>query len=167
MELGESRDLHITHVVTMIAQSENGAWKFYLFDPTVDGTFVDENGKFMDIASVIERFDRSSRTMAVDFFDADECVVRDRITHKSDGIVVEKEAKYCISEWMFVPYERAAREKQLFYYEERMNSYQIDPLASMHLDMLLSHVHSIGEAIDPRARDAFIVLLKQYGTRYQ
>ena len=163
MGLNDGQVQYFTHVVTIVPQFENSEWKFYLFDPTSDGTFVDENGNFMDIESLLLHFDKESRRMNAGVMDADDCIPRDRILHRSGTITVFKDAQYCVKEGMIAGWEKAARANNSPN-AERLAAYQQDPQTSMHLDMLLSRIFSIGNALEPASRQAFIDLLKRYGT---
>lgn len=156
-----ARELNFTHVITVVAQEKDGKWKFYIFDPTVDGTFVDKSGNFIDIESVLQTFDRDALRITDAFSDAEECLPRDRINHNRTPILVEKEYPYCIKT-LYIGWEKRAR-KNNSPYADRLASYQTDPQASMDFDMLQSRIYSIGLALVPEARQAFVDLMTRYG----
>lgn len=154
-------DLSFTHVITVVAEHDGVKWKFYIFDPTVDGTFVDKDGNFADIEYILSNFNKDTYRIKGASLDAEECIPRDLVRHGEESIITRKDYVYCVKE-LYSALERVSQERGSKY-TDRFSAYQVDPQSSLHLDMLQSKIYGIGQAMNPDARQAFIDLIEKYG----
>ena len=134
VDTGFDASLNLTHVTTIVALPYGKKWKYYVFDPTYAGTFVDKNGDFMDIESLLALY-RPNKSFDSPYWVCDTMLLRDRIINQ-DGRVVFVHKQYPnypfgenFEHWV----APAIREKSPW--GEKMLAYSSNPNINMLLDM--------------------------------
>ena len=136
-------DLHITHATVIVAIPEQQNWKYYLFDPTSDGTFM-EDGNYADLATLFAHYDRDNLMLDKNYWIVSEkCLARDYIQNNSAGVTgVVKNQPYCMDD-LVQAWGRVAQRANSPWAAQFVR-YQTEPRTSIMIDMLLYDIYGYG-----------------------
>ena len=165
MGLDSDPNLRFTHVTTIVALPNGNNWNFYLFDPTSDGTFINNQANYVNLKAVLDSYDTQNKVLAENFWTAPSCLPRDVTRFNADGILdgIEKDKPYCIANLIRGWGKRAKTNNSIW--ANQFENYLTNPNASLFIDMMPNEIYSVGPALNEDSRQAFLKMMSEYNSK--
>ena len=165
IDIGFDPSLLFTHVTTIVASHVGEKRKFYLFDPTADGTFVDFQGNYVDLETILNSYDKEAKVLRGNFWVAEACLLRDYTGFNDAGVLVkiEKNKPYDFGS-VLVAWSRVAKRNNSVW-ADTFNKYFAVQNTNVIIDMLLNEVYRVGPALNSSSPQEFLDLLGKHNSK--
>ena len=160
---------NLTHVTLVVALNEGEGFKFYVFDPTFNASYIDTNSKkIIDIFEVISRSQKNEDnfTLAQDYFVRNVSHADDQGEYLESLSGTESDCDYVDFHWLCKGFPYNINVLKVMWKENiKQNKISLDD--DIFLSLFKNTVFSVGHSLKGKARIEFIKQLKEHGIFYK